>query len=241
VPTRTIVGLAGQQQPVRRRPSPGRPRLQGVRRRDHRRARAAHRGEAATKSNYETPSVAVASVWTTRRSRSADVLSGADHRDEAGAEPTELGTTVRLLDAFQQEGFDPRLDRGARGYPSIHGVGLHCGSATSALEPTPCSLFQRCQDATGVSIDDPPGHSTHGDEMERRHDDPGRSAFGPTSVFTARPARDGRSVAPPVWFRSHRDTDVDQWFTPACTRPPTWPVATSATARRAVIPTGHGS
>ena len=55
-------------------------------------------------------------------------------------------------EAAGEGGFDGGLDLDAGGYSSFHGVVSICGSATSALEPTPSSLFQRGQDATCESL-----------------------------------------------------------------------------------------
>jgi hypothetical protein len=68
--------------------------------------------------------------------------------DEPRAQATKFTEPVRFLEPIEQGGFDRGLNVDAWGYSSIHGVVSFCGSATSALEPTPSSLLQRGQDAT---------------------------------------------------------------------------------------------
>ena len=75
--------------------------------------------------------------------------------DELGAQAPDPAQLLGTADAAEQHLLDGFLDPGARGYPSFHGVGLLCGSATSALDPTPSSLFQRSQDATHRPHRDP--------------------------------------------------------------------------------------
>ena len=54
------------------------------------------------------------------------VLDGALD-DELGTQATQLAQLLRTADPIEQEGFDLRLDQGAGGYPSFHGVVSFCG------------------------------------------------------------------------------------------------------------------
>ena len=59
---------------------------------------------------------------------------------------------IGVGEAAGEHRLDGGLDLDAGGYSLGHGVVSICGFATSALEPTPPSLFQRSQDATLLRV-----------------------------------------------------------------------------------------
>jgi hypothetical protein len=70
-------------------------------------------------------------------------------QDELGTQAAEGGEGIGIAEARGESRLDGSLDLDAGGYSLFHGVVSTCGFAISALEPTPSSLLQRSQDATG--------------------------------------------------------------------------------------------